>query len=85
MISPLRHAEKLERAQGALLGQLVGDALGSLVEFQTPELIQREYTNGVRELADGEPRTRLRPTGRRFQDGTVVGPYAGESGALWPQ
>ena len=53
MISPLRQTEKLERAQGCLLGQLVGDALGSLVEFQTPEQIRQEYPNGVRELADG--------------------------------
>ena len=37
MISPLRQAEKLERAQGALLGQLVSDALGSLVDFRTLE------------------------------------------------
>ena len=53
MISPLRQAEKLERAQGCLLGQFAGDALGSLVEFQTPEQIRQEYPNGVRELADG--------------------------------
>ncbi len=43
----------LERAQGCLLGQLAGDALGSLVEFQRPEEILRQYPNGVRELADG--------------------------------
>jgi len=53
MISPLRQAEMLERAQGCLLGQLTGDALGSLVESQTPEQIRREYPDGVRELADG--------------------------------
>ena len=53
MISPLRQVEKLERAQGCLLGQLAGDALGSLVEFETPEQIRREFPNGVRELADG--------------------------------
>ncbi len=41
------------RAQGCLLGQLAGDALGSLVEFQTPEQIRREYPNSVRELANG--------------------------------
>ena len=41
------------RAQGCLLGQLAGDALGSLVEFQMPEQIRREYPEGVRELADG--------------------------------
>ena len=43
----------LNRAQGCLLGQLAGDSLGSLVEFQTPEQIRREYPNGARELADG--------------------------------
>ena len=45
--------DTLSRAQGCLLGQLAGDALGSLVEFQTPEQIRREYPDGVRELADG--------------------------------
>ena len=44
---------KLDRAQGCLLGQLAGDALGSLVEFQRPDDILRAYPNGVRELADG--------------------------------
>lgn len=46
-------AGMLSRAQGCLLGQLAGDALGSLVEFQPPEQIRREYPDGVRELADG--------------------------------
>ena len=45
--------EILGRAQGCLLGQLSGDSLGSLVEFQTAEAIRREYPGGVRELADG--------------------------------
>ena len=36
------NAMKVFRAQGCLLGQLAGDALGSLVEFQTPEQIRRE-------------------------------------------
>ncbi|MEZ5590062.1 MAG: ADP-ribosylglycohydrolase family protein [Gammaproteobacteria bacterium] len=43
----------LARAQGCLLGQLAGDALGSLVEFQSPAEIRRKYPAGVRELADG--------------------------------
>ena len=43
----------LTRAQGCLLGQLSGDALGSLVEFQTPEQILREYPDGVRNLTAG--------------------------------
>jgi len=45
--------DTLSRAQGCLLGQLAGDALGSLVEFQSPEQIRRKYPHGVRELADG--------------------------------
>lgn len=43
----------LLQAQGCLLGQLAGDALGSLVEFQTPQDLRRAYPDGVRELADG--------------------------------
>lgn len=43
----------LLRAQGCLLGQLAGDALGSLVEFRTPEDIRCQYPKGVRELSDG--------------------------------
>lgn len=43
----------LARAQGCLLGQLAGDALGSLVEFRNEEEILREYPDGVRDLADG--------------------------------
>ena len=45
--------DMLSRAQGCLLGQLAGDALGSLVEFQTPEQIIVKYPDGVRDLADG--------------------------------
>ncbi len=43
----------LARAQGCLLGQLAGDALGSLVEFQSVSQIQRDYPNGVRDMVDG--------------------------------
>jgi ADP-ribosylglycohydrolase/fructose-1,6-bisphosphatase/inositol monophosphatase family enzyme len=42
----------LARAQGCLLGQLVGDALGSLVEFQTAQSIQRRYPQGLNNLED---------------------------------
>lgn len=52
----------LTRAQGCLLGQLAGDALGSLVEFQPPNEIRRSYPDGVRELADGG----AWPQGRRI-------------------
>ncbi len=43
----------LDRGLGCWLGQLVGDSLGSLVEFQSPAQIARSYPAGVRELADG--------------------------------
>lgn len=46
-------ALRLSRAQGVLLGQLAGDALGSAVEFQSAATIARRYPNGVRTLADG--------------------------------
>jgi len=49
----MKKREALLRAQGCLLGQLAGDSLGSLVEFQAPADIRRKYPNGVRELADG--------------------------------
>jgi ADP-ribosylglycohydrolase len=38
------------RAQGALLGLLVGDALGSGVDGWSPERIRREHPGGVREM-----------------------------------
>ena len=44
---------RLDRARGCLLGQLAGDSLGSLVEFQTPGAIRRLYPDGVRDLEDG--------------------------------
>jgi len=51
---PRRASEvDLDRAIGCLLGQIVGDSLGSLVEFQTPDDIAHQYPNGVRDLADG--------------------------------
>jgi ADP-ribosylglycohydrolase/fructose-1,6-bisphosphatase/inositol monophosphatase family enzyme len=43
----------LDRAVGCLLGQIAGDSLGSLVEFETPDQIARRYPGGVRDLADG--------------------------------
>lgn len=46
-------SDVMDRAQGCLLGQLAGDALGSLVEFQSAAQIRRAYPQGVREMADG--------------------------------
>ena len=58
MKNPLNERRQIDdgiiaRAQGCLLGQLAGDALGSLVEFQGPEQIRKKYPNGVRDLIDG--------------------------------
>jgi ADP-ribosyl-[dinitrogen reductase] hydrolase len=47
-----REAE-LDRAASCLLGQVIGDALGSLVEFQSADEIARRYPDGVRDLEDG--------------------------------
>jgi len=46
-------AALLSRAQGSLLGQIAGDSLGSLVEFQKAAAIAARYPDGPRELADG--------------------------------
>ncbi|CAE6715139.1 ADP-ribosylglycohydrolase family protein [Candidatus Nitrotoga fabula] len=50
---PTKKQKQLSRAHGCFLGQLAGDALGSMVEFQSPEEIRSSYPDGVRELADG--------------------------------
>jgi ADP-ribosylglycohydrolase/fructose-1,6-bisphosphatase/inositol monophosphatase family enzyme len=44
---------RLARAQGCLLGQLTGDALGALVEFKKAAAIRALYPAGCRELQDG--------------------------------
>ncbi len=46
-------ASQLSRAQGAMLGQLAGDALGSFVEFQDAGTIQDRHPEGVVDLRDG--------------------------------
>ncbi|WP_417580355.1 ADP-ribosylglycohydrolase family protein [Nitrincola sp.] len=43
----------LKRAQGCLMGQLCGDSLGSLVEFQDAEMIAQRYPEGLRQLDNG--------------------------------
>ena len=40
----------VDRAQGCLLGQLVGDALGSMVEFQSVRDIAHLYPHGLRDI-----------------------------------
>jgi ADP-ribosyl-[dinitrogen reductase] hydrolase len=44
---------RLARAQGCLLGQLAGDSLGALVEFQSADQVRRAYPDGPRQLVDG--------------------------------
>jgi ADP-ribosylglycohydrolase/fructose-1,6-bisphosphatase/inositol monophosphatase family enzyme len=44
---------RLSRAQGTLLGQVIGDSLGSLVQRKPAAEIASLYPEGVRELADG--------------------------------
>ena len=51
--SETRWDSALDRAQGCLLGQLAGDALGSLVEFQEPDRIRRKHPNGLCVIHDG--------------------------------
>ena len=41
------------RARGVLLGQAIGDNLGSVAEFSTPAQLTARYPSGVRELAGG--------------------------------
>ena len=43
----------LSKAQATLLCQVVGDSLGSLVEFESAQTISVKYPDGVRYLADG--------------------------------
>ncbi|AKK08987.1 ADP-ribosylglycohydrolase family protein [Corynebacterium testudinoris] len=42
-----------DRARGCLLGQFIGDSLGSLVEFNSARQIAQRYPDGVRDMADG--------------------------------
>jgi ADP-ribosylglycohydrolase/fructose-1,6-bisphosphatase/inositol monophosphatase family enzyme len=44
---------RLSRAHGALLGQVAGDSLGGLVEFQTGEAVRQRHPDGPRALVDG--------------------------------
>lgn len=44
---------RLARAQGCLLGQVAGDSLGGLVEFDTGEEVRRRHGDGPRSLEDG--------------------------------
>jgi ADP-ribosylglycohydrolase/fructose-1,6-bisphosphatase/inositol monophosphatase family enzyme len=43
----------LSKAKGVLLGQVIGDSLGSRVELKSAAEIEKLFPRGVRELADG--------------------------------
>jgi ADP-ribosyl-[dinitrogen reductase] hydrolase len=43
---------RFDRALGCMLGMVIGDSLGSQVEFQTAASITAAYPRGVRDLAD---------------------------------
>ena len=43
----------LDRAKGCLFGQVIGDNLGALVEFEREDAIAHRYPDGVRDLKDG--------------------------------
>jgi ADP-ribosylglycohydrolase/fructose-1,6-bisphosphatase/inositol monophosphatase family enzyme len=47
-----REDRRFDRALGCLLGMVIGDALGSQVEFQTRDAIRESHPAGVRDLAD---------------------------------
>jgi ADP-ribosylglycohydrolase len=50
-----RQESRLARAQGVMLGQVIGDSLGSRVEQKPAAEIQQLFPAGVRELGDGGP------------------------------
>ena len=55
LVFPRRQTPFLEKAHGTLLGQVIGDSLGSLVEFKSASEIQALHPAGVSALADGGP------------------------------
>ena len=50
---PRTESEHLSRAQGTMLGQVVGDSLGARVELRPAAEIAAQFPDGVRDLADG--------------------------------
>lgn len=46
-------ARVLSRAQGVMLGQLAGDALGGLVELEPAHVIRARWGDGPRDMVDG--------------------------------
>lgn len=52
--SAIRDPDVLSRAQGCLIGQIAGDSLGSLVEFEPPEKIAARFPLGLSRLDRSE-------------------------------
>lgn len=52
---PHRDDGLLARARGCLLGQMVGDALGTTVEFSSAAAIRARYPQGLRSVVGGGP------------------------------
>ena len=50
-----RSAAQLDRARGVLVGQMVGDALGTTVEFSDPVAIAGKFPGGHREIVGAGP------------------------------
>jgi ADP-ribosylglycohydrolase len=50
MVTEMDTPHVLERARSCLLGQLAGDALGSMVEFNPAGELRRRYPGGLREI-----------------------------------
>ena len=50
-----------DRAQGVLYGQVIGDSLGSLVEFASPDTIAADTTRSEERRVGKECRSRWSP------------------------
>jgi ADP-ribosylglycohydrolase/fructose-1,6-bisphosphatase/inositol monophosphatase family enzyme len=48
----VQEGQRFDRALGCMLGQVIGDSLGSQVEFKTTAAIRALYPSGVRDIAD---------------------------------
>ncbi|HET6607861.1 MAG TPA: inositol monophosphatase family protein [Rhodopila sp.] len=48
----MAEGRRLDRALGCLLGQVIGDSLGSQVEFETADAIRATYPGGVRQIQE---------------------------------
>jgi ADP-ribosylglycohydrolase/fructose-1,6-bisphosphatase/inositol monophosphatase family enzyme len=68
-------AERLARAQGCLLGQAIGDSLGSLVECESARTIARAGARGVRGAIAGRPGIGTELTLALARSMLVVGRY----------